>query len=136
MRTINTAWQEDAILWLHHRAGEVSALAAVDEPGKPSLKACARMLELVRRYFPAAEAPIDIDVTAEHGIELEWSSESKGLRVCAMADGSIELTKLVEAITVNEFSLDEPDWRIGQAFAWYSNFDENDLRGLRFPGAR
>ena len=138
MRTISTAWQEDAILWLHHRAGEISSIAPDDEPGRgnPSLRACARMLELVRRHIPPADAPIDIDVTLDHGIELEWINEGKGLRICARADGAIEVTKLVEGITVNEFSLDEPDWRIGQAFSWYENFDENDLRGLRFPCAR
>ncbi|HUA34401.1 MAG TPA: hypothetical protein VMA09_12400 [Candidatus Binataceae bacterium] len=135
MRTISNTWQEDAILWLHHRAGEVSALTAEDEPGKPALKACARMLDLVRRHIPAADAPIDIDVTPDHGIELEWIGEGKGLRLCVLADGAIEVTKLVEGITVNEFSLDHPDWRLGQAFAWYENPDENDLRGLRFPGA-
>jgi hypothetical protein len=136
MKTISSiTWQEDAISWLQHNAGELPASPALQDEARPSLLACGRALELVRRHLPAATAPIDIDVNDERGIEFEWIEDRKSLTIEAREDGWIGVIKCVEGITTSDIALSSPDWRIGEAIAWLKQ-PVAEVRSFRFAGMR
>lgn len=136
MKTIDSiTWQEDAISWLQHNASELPASPALQDKTRPSLLACGRALELVRRHLPAASAPIDIDVTGERGIQFEWIEDRKSLMVEVREDGWIEIIKFVEGITTTDIALSSPDWRIGEAIAWLKQ-PVAEVRSFRFAGMR
>jgi hypothetical protein len=125
----DSPWQEDAIYWLHERASELPSEPAEWHEGKPSVQACGRALQIVRRHVPAGFAPSELLVTPGGGIELDWQKDGKGLEIEILADGSIEVVKCVNGLRVTE-TLDEPDWRIGEAFAWFERSNTFDSRSV------
>jgi hypothetical protein len=118
MLTANEKWRDDAINWIHRHASELPE----DPPtrwhvAKPSLLARTHALHIIR-YIPTGFIPVELGVTLDRGIELDWHNGRKQLEIEILPDGSVEVLRCIEGETVGEFRLPKPDWRLGEAFVW------------------
>jgi hypothetical protein len=114
----SSPWREDAINWIHRHASELP-----EEPktnwhvAKPSLPARTHALRIIR-YVPAEYIPVELGITLDRGIELDWRKGRKVLEIEILQDGSLDISKCVDGVTVSETKLAEPDWRMYEVFAW------------------
>ena len=127
----STPWQEDAIFWVHEQASDLPTEASLDgRSAKPSVEACGRALQIVRRHIPAPFAPLEVMVTPERGIEFDWENDRLGIEIVVFSDGSIVVTRRIDGIAISSMKLSEPDWRIGAAFAWMEDPDRGDRQSI------
>ncbi len=111
-------WREDAINWIHRHASDLP-----DEPAtrwhtpKPSLLARTHALHIIR-YIPVDFIPVELGLTLDRGIELDWRNGRKELEIEVLSDGSIEILRCEGGETIAESKMREPDWRLGEAFVW------------------
>jgi hypothetical protein len=128
-------WREDAINWIY----QTSELPEVSPtkyyfgiPGalrrhrcetpyhlaKPSLQARANALHIISRHVPTDFVPVELGITPNRGIELDWRKGEKELEIEVLPDGSIEILRYLAGTTINETKMQEPDWRLAEAFVW------------------
>ncbi len=116
MRT--EGWREDAINWIHRHASDLP-----DPPptawhvARPSLIARQYALHIIR-YMPANFVPVELGITLDRGIELDWRNGQKELEIEVRSDGSIEILRCVAGKTIEESTMSEPNWRLGEAVVW------------------
>jgi hypothetical protein len=111
-------WREDAINWIHRHASELP-----DSPptrwhvARPSLIARQYALQIIR-HMPANFVPVELGITLDRGIELDWRNGQKELEIEVRSDGSIEILRCIAGKTIEESKMSEPNWRLGEAVVW------------------
>jgi hypothetical protein len=61
---------------------------------------------------------MELGITPNRGIELDWRKGEKELEIEVLPDGSIEILRYLAGATINETKMQEPDWRLAEAFVW------------------
>jgi hypothetical protein len=111
--------REDAISWVQNQAANLPAKPQTHwHVPRPSTQAQENALFIIRQV-PSDLVPIELAVTLDHGIELDWQNGHKGLEIEVLSDGSLEVLRCLNGEPVSESKLPEPDWsRLGEAFVW------------------
>lgn len=112
-------WRDDAINWLHNQAENLPVKPETPwHVARPSTKAQESALHIIQKV-PINFVPVDLTVTLDQGIELDWRNGQKELEIEIFSDGSFEVLQCESGSTVNERKLPEFDWpRLDEAFAW------------------
>jgi hypothetical protein len=110
-------WREDAINWIH-QASELPEVSPNQHIAKPSLQARANALHIIIRHVPTDFVPVELGITSNRGIELDWRKGEKELEIEVLPDGSIEVLRCLAGTKINESKMQRPDWRLGEAFVW------------------
>lgn len=112
-------WRDGAINWIRDQA--VNLPVKRETPwhiARPSIKAQENALQVIQNV-PIHFVPVDLVVTLDQGIELDWRNGQKELEIEILSDGSFEVLQCEHGSTVNERKLPEFDWpRLDEAFAW------------------
>ena len=115
-------WRHDAILWIHHHTGDMPDTAATRwHISKPSLEARQNALRILRFIPEGFAVPVELAVTIDRGIELEWCVGSKELTIDIQADGSLEILRTLAGNPIEEKKLSKADFRLGSAFDWLAS---------------
>jgi hypothetical protein len=117
--TDDSPWLMDAVHWLHEHCDQIPAEPATRwHVAKPTVPARVNALKVIRYYVPGDIIPVELGVTLDRGIELECRNGGKQVEVEVLADGSIEVVRYQDGLTVEEIRVPKPNWRLSEAFVW------------------
>jgi hypothetical protein len=111
-------WREDAINWIHHHQDNIPENPEHPwQVSRPSRWARQNALRILR-FVPIDFIPVELAVTLDRGIELEWLNGPRELTIEVLSNGSLEILKCVDGAAIEEKRLEVPDWRLGNVFNW------------------
>lgn len=113
------AWRDNAIGWIKQHAAKLSVTAETRwHVARPMPKALNSAL-LVIISAPLSFAPVELAVTLDRGVELDWRNGPKELEIEVLSDGSLEILQSVDGNAINERKLPQPDLSLlDEAFGW------------------
>ena|SRR6266436_7533866 len=111
--------RDSAIDWIkEHAANLLETPETRWHVARPMTEALNSAL-LVITSAPVNVVPVELAVTLDRGIELDWRNGPKELEIEVLSDGSLEILQSVDGNALNESKLPKPDLSLlGEAFAW------------------
>jgi len=114
------SWRNSAISWIRRGAANLPDVPPTNwHVRKPTQIARSHAMHIVY-HVPPSFSPAHLNVTLDQGIAIEWKNGRKELEIEILADGYIEIQKLLDGSAVETpLKIEEPDWaNLGSAFAW------------------
>jgi hypothetical protein len=112
-------WRDNAIGWIKEHAVTLPETPKTRwHVARPKSEALDSALFIIGNA-PLSSVPVELAVTLDRGIELDWRNGPKELEIEVLSDGSLEILQSVNGNAINERKLPKPDLSLlAEAFVW------------------
>jgi hypothetical protein len=118
-----SSWRANAVDWIHNAVEQIPDTPRTNwHIGQPTLDARRSALEVLREEsVPDDLIPVAMNVTHDHGVQIEWQIGEKELDLAILADGTLEASKWMGADLKEKVTLNKSFWRLRGLFEWLAS---------------